>query len=50
MKYKNEFRIPENLNHYSDEDFKKAERKYLKFLFMEGGIDLTESKPSENSD
>jgi hypothetical protein len=25
------FRTPENLNHYSREDFKTAERKFLKF-------------------
>ncbi len=30
-KYRKLFRIPENLNHYSDEDFRKAERKFLKF-------------------
>ena len=29
--YRKRFRIPENLNHYSDEDFRKAERKFLKF-------------------
>jgi len=43
MKYKNEFRIPENLNYYSDEDFKKAERCYLKFLFNEGGLNIDDS-------
>lgn len=26
---RNKFRIPENLNHYSKEDFRVAERKYI---------------------
>jgi hypothetical protein len=30
-KYKNRFRCPENTNFYSAEDFKKAEKKYVKF-------------------
>lgn len=45
-KYRDKFRIPENMNHYSDEDFKNAERKYLKYLIMEGGIGVAESKDS----
>ena len=31
-KYKDIFRIPENLNHYSKEDFRIAERKFLKWM------------------
>jgi len=31
-KYREKFRISENLNHYSDEDLKKAEKKFLKYL------------------
>ena len=31
-KYKNMFRIPENVNHYSEEDYRLAERKFLKYL------------------
>ncbi len=31
-KYKNLFRIPENVNHYSEEDYRLAERKFLKYL------------------
>jgi hypothetical protein len=27
--YKKKFRIPENFNHYSNKDFKKAEIKYI---------------------
>ena len=30
-KYREKFRISENLNHYSEEDLKKAEKKFLKF-------------------
>ena len=33
--YKEMFRIPENVNHYSDKDFKIAERKFLKHALME---------------
>jgi hypothetical protein len=34
-KYKNMFRIPENVNYYSDEDYRLAERKFLKYLLEE---------------
>ena len=34
-KYREIFRIPENVNHYSDKDFKMAERKFLKYALME---------------
>ena len=30
------FRIPENLNHYSDEDFREAEKKFIKLCFIGG--------------
>lgn len=30
------FRIPENLDHYSEEDFQEAEKKYLKFCLHQG--------------
>ncbi|MBW1824998.1 MAG: hypothetical protein JRI87_10600 [Deltaproteobacteria bacterium] len=33
--YKEMFRIPENVNHYSDKDFKTAERKFLKYALIE---------------
>ena len=29
--YKKIFRIPENLNHYSEKDYRNAERKFLKY-------------------
>jgi hypothetical protein len=31
-KYRKKFRISENLNHYSEEDFKNAEKKFLKYV------------------
>lgn len=30
-RFRNEFNCPENINHYSEEDFKEAERKYVKY-------------------
>ena len=30
-KYKDKFRIPENLLHYAEADFRTAERKFLKW-------------------
>ena len=35
-KYVSEFRIPENLEHYSPEDFEKAERRFVKFCLNQG--------------
>jgi len=35
-KYRKKFRIAENLNHYSEENYKRAERKYLKFALGMG--------------
>jgi hypothetical protein len=35
-KFKNNFRIPENINHYSKEDYQQAEKKYLKFCLTTG--------------
>jgi hypothetical protein len=33
-KYRAAFRIPENLNHYSEADYKIAERKFVKYLLI----------------
>ena len=30
-KCRNEFRRPENTDHYSEEDFREAEKKYVRF-------------------
>ena len=34
--YKKAFRIPENLNFYSKEDFKRAERRFVKIAIRLG--------------
>ena len=38
-KYRNIFQIPENLNHYSEADYKIAERKFLKYALGEKNFD-----------
>jgi hypothetical protein len=35
-KYRKKFRIAENINHYSEENYKIAERKFLKFALSTG--------------
>ncbi len=35
-KYRRQFRIPENLDHYSEGDYYQAERKYLRFCLLSG--------------
>ena len=37
-RYKTHFRVPENLNFYSREDLIAAERKFLKYAILNGGI------------
>ena len=34
--YKLIFRVPENLNHYSKEDYRRAEKKFLKYALIDG--------------
>ena len=34
--YRKKFRIPENMNYYSKEDLKKAEKKYVKLCLTTG--------------
>ena len=49
-KYRKLFRIPENLNHYSDKDYKEAERKFLKFSLFGHSVDSSTKSPgSEKS-
>ena len=43
QKYRTLFRIPENLNHYSKQDFHVAERKFLKYA-LEDGIYIIDKK------
>ena len=35
-KYRQLFRIPENLNHYTKKDFQSAERKFVKWALAGG--------------
>ncbi len=35
-KYRRQFRIPENLNYYSEGDYHQAERQYLHFCLRRG--------------
>ena len=37
-RYKKVFQIPENLNYYSEEDYQKAERKFLKYALDTGKV------------
>lgn len=36
-KYRRQFRIPENYDFYSEDDYQSAERQYLRFCLMRGG-------------
>jgi hypothetical protein len=51
---KKEFRIPENLEHYSEKDFQEAEKKYLKFCLQNGcnldDRDLSSNKGNDDLD
>jgi hypothetical protein len=35
-KYRQKFRIPENLDHYTESDLHEAERRYLQFCLTTG--------------
>ena len=39
-KYKTMFRIPENQNHYSGEDYRNAERMFLKHALEQRRIEM----------
>lgn len=39
-RYRNTFRIPENLNHYAPDDLKMAERKFLKYVMRMGQMEM----------
>lgn len=36
-KYRQDFRIRENLDHYSGKDYERAERGYIQFCLKHGG-------------
>jgi len=35
---KAKFKIPENLNYYSESDYKRAERKFIKYVLTERAV------------
>ncbi len=37
-KYKKVFRVPENLNYYSNKDYQIAEKKFLKYALLTGKV------------
>ncbi len=39
-KYRSIFEIPENLNHYSKEDYKIAEKRFIRFALAEHNISV----------
>ena len=39
-KYRAMFEIPENLNHYSKEDYKIAEKRFIKFALAEHDVSV----------
>ncbi|MDX9787835.1 MAG: hypothetical protein RBT11_13710 [Desulfobacterales bacterium] len=41
LHYRKSFRIPENINHYSEEDYRDAERKYIKLCMTHGKYALS---------
>jgi len=40
--YKNIFRISENFNHYSEKDYRAAERKFLKYSLEQRKVEMEE--------
>ena len=45
--YRRIFRTPENLNHYSPEDYKLAERKFLKCFVLGSESDTDRKSPEK---
>ena len=41
-RYRETFRVAENLNHYSENDYKRAERRFLKYAIEQGVIESWE--------
>ena len=41
-RYRGTFRVRENQKHYSKEDYKRAERKFLKYALQQGVIESWE--------
>lgn len=47
-KYRASFHIPENINYYSEKDYKIAERKYIKDAVIKGEIIIPDNKERES--
>jgi hypothetical protein len=45
--YMNISRIPENRNHYSEKDYRNAERKFLKYSLEQRKIEMEEEPLGE---
>jgi len=45
--YRNISRIPENRNHYSEKDYRNAERKFLKYSLEQRKIEMEEEPLGE---
>jgi hypothetical protein len=45
--YRTLFRIPENTNHYSEKDYRAAERKFLKYALAKRRMKLEEEPVEE---
>lgn len=41
--YREAFRIPENLDYYSVEDYKNAGRNFIKYAFHKGHVQIVDS-------
>jgi hypothetical protein len=42
--YRKAFHLPENLNHYTEQDFKSAERQFIKFMLQNRELSSAPSK------
>lgn len=49
QRFREEFRIPENLNYYSQEDYQNAEKKFIRFCLDTGGLPKTVSEDKFDS-
>ena len=45
-KYRSIFEIPENLNHYSKQDYKIAEKRFIKYALVELNVSVAQSEVS----
>lgn len=41
--YKNQFKIPENLDFYKQEDYQKAEKEYVRYCLQKGRCQLRQN-------